>query len=270
MDTSPPPSGVPEPWARPDNPLLTVGRVAARKVLPDTLRYELYWRLLNTPVAAELYTLGRGRLRHRRIQPTTRVVIEGFPSSGNTYARQAFLLANPTVSIDDVCSHTHVARVVVKGVRAGVPCIVLAREPKEAVASTVQRFHDPLANCFDHYTRYYRRLLPLRDQFIVAPFPTAMANFRGVLKLCDERYGVDFLSDPTTDLSTEAVFASIEERARWRHGGKTNEAGISRPSSSRMKADEFLSDLSDKAQRACAEATESYHEFIAGAPTPPD
>lgn len=84
-------------------------------------------------------------------------MIEAYPSSGNTYCRQALLLANPDLAPDDVCSHTHSPRVVVRAVRAGLPCIVVARDPRDAVSSTVQRFTGiHLDSAFGYYEHYYR------------------------------------------------------------------------------------------------------------------
>lgn len=260
---------VPEPWARQDAPLLAPARRVARAVVPRNVRFDLYFRILETPVLSELYTLGRGRLRHRRVRASTRVVIEGFPSSGNTFARQAFLLANPRVSPDDICSHTHSPRVVVKGVRLGVPCIVLARDPRDAVSSTVQRFTGiHLTSAFSYYERYYRKLLPFRDRFVVAPFTVAISDFPAILEQCNDKYGVDFVNNPRADVSGDAVIKSIEDRSRARHDGSIVEERISRPSSKRLKAAEFLTDLDADEQRARDRALAAYHEFIAGAPLP--
>ena len=266
---APSPDHVQEPWARSDAPLLAGGRRVVQAVLSRNTRFELYFRMLDTPIVSELYILGRGRLRHRRIQASTQVVIEGFPSSGNTFARQAFLLANPHISADDICSHTHSPRVVVKAVRAGVPAIVLARDPRDAVSSTVQRFTGiHLLSAFKYYERYYRTLMPLKDRVVVAPFTMVIDDFASILTQCDNAYGVEFNS-AQADVSSEAILRSIENRSRARHHGNIPEGRISRPSSTRLKADEFLSELGTDEQYARDRALDAFRDFIANAPTRP-
>jgi len=261
---APSPDHVQEPWARSDAPLLAGGRRVAQAVLSRNTRFELYFRMLDTPIISELYTLGRGRLRHRRVKASTRVVMEGFPSSGNTFARQAFLLANPQVHPEDICSHTHAPRVAVKAVGRGLPCIVLARDPRDAVASTVQRFTGiHLLSAFSYYERYYRKLMPIKDRFVVAPFPTLIDDFGSVLRRCSDMYGVD-LTGTQTDVSNNDVLQSIETRTLRRHDGRVPEERVSRPSSKRLKADEFLKHITTDEQRALDRALLVFAEFTAG------
>src|SRR5829696_4547596 len=108
-----------EPWAAADTPILHTARRMARGALPGSARYRLYWRMLDTPILSEAYISSRGRLRHRRLTKQTRIVIEGYPSSGNSFSRQAFLQANPDIRPGDVNSHTHASRIVLRAVGAG-------------------------------------------------------------------------------------------------------------------------------------------------------
>nr|MBA2566441.1 hypothetical protein [Thermoleophilaceae bacterium] len=58
----------------------------------------------------------------RVVRPSTRVVIEGFPRSANSYTFLAFRGWNPGVRIGH---HLHTPLQVTLAVRLGVPCAVL-------------------------------------------------------------------------------------------------------------------------------------------------
>lgn len=252
-----------EPWLGKDVPALAAARRAARALVPSDARFKLYFRVLDTPGLSELYIGSRGRLRHRRLQQRTRVVIEAFPSSGNTYCRQAFLLSNPDLAANDICSHTHSPRVVERAVRAGVPCIVVARDPRDAVSSMIQRFSGiRIASAFDYYDHYYRKLVPIRDRFVVAPFSDVIGDFSTAVAQCNKRYGVDFTTTSQAGVSSDDVFADIDRRSRNRHGGTVKEEQVSRPTAARRSAGEFLDDLTTAERRAMDRAIATYEDFV--------
>jgi len=256
-----------DPWAVSDAPVLTPLRKVVRATVPRELKLRLYVRMLETPVLSELYVRGRGRLRLRRIGPNTRLVLEAFPSSGNTFCRQAMLLTNPDIHPDDICSHTHSSRVVQRAVRAGIPCIVVARDPREAVSSSVQRFRGmTVSSALWYYERYYRKLLPLRDSIVVAPFSRVITDFFSVIEQCNQKYGTRFATEQR--ISNEQVFASIDERARRKQHGRIPERTVSRPSSGRKPAAEFLVGLDGAEREAMDRALDVYRRFIAD-DTPP-
>jgi len=257
--------GQTDPWAVPDAPVLTPLRKLVRASMSRERKLRLYVRMLETPVLSELYVRSRGRLRRRRIGPNTRLVLEAFPSSGNTFCRQAMLLTNPDIHPDDICSHTHSSRVVQRAVRAGIPCIVVARDPRDAVSSAVQRFKGMTASSATwYYERYYGRLLPLRDSIVVAPFSAVITDFVAVIEQCNQKYGTQFATGRR--ISTEEVFASIDERTRRKQHGRIPELTVSRPSSGRKPAAEFLASLDGVQREAMDRALEVYERFVAGAP----
>lgn len=223
-----------EPWANKDTPALALARRAAGAVLPADLRFRLYFTLLRTPGLSELYVRSRGRLRHRRLQPGTQVVVEAFPSSGSTYCRQALLLANPRLTADAICSHTHSPRVVLRAQRAGVPCLVIARSPRDAVASTVQRFPGVhVHSAFAYYEEYYRRLVPLRERIVLVRFADVVEDFSSVVAQLNTQYGRAFTTPREAGLTTQDVLRDIDDRSARKHGGQQAESKISRPSASR-------------------------------------
>lgn len=251
-----------EPWQRADRLLLPAARRMARGMLPRDARFRLYFRMLDTPGLSEMYVRSRGRLRERRIQDRTRLVIEAFPSSASTYCRQAFLLANPDLAGNDICSHTHSPRIAKRAVAAGLPCIVVARDPRDAVSSTVQRFAGiRVESAFSYYQHYYRSLLPLRGDLVVATFTSVTDDFAGLVQQVNDRYGVDFAQTAQAGVSSGRVLEDIEARSRRQHGGTVQESKISRPSASRLPADVFLQDLTGAERQAMTGAMDVYREF---------
>lgn len=252
-----------EPWQATDVPGLRTGRRLLRAVLSPDVRFRAYFRVVDTPVLSELYVRGRGRLRRRRIQPRTRLVLEAFPSSASTFCRQAMLLANPDLEPDDICSHTHAPRVVQRAVRRGLPCIVVVRDPQDAVSSLVQRFHGvEVETAFAYYTRYYGTLLPLTSAFVVAPFDIVTTDFASVVRACNERYGTTFAAPQEAGVSDDEVRADAERRLAVMRNAPPGSSAPPPRRPARQKAADFLADRSEAEDRALQEAVAVYRSFV--------
>jgi hypothetical protein len=215
-----------------------------------------------TPGLHEAYTLARGRLRERRVTPDTPVVIDGFPASANTYSRQAFLVANP--AIVNPTTHIHSPRVIIKAAQLGVPCILLIRDPRDAAASLVQRFEGVrLETALRYYSRYYRPLLGVKDDIVVAAFPDVVTDFGSIIRRCNEFYGADFAA-PDPGAADEVVFRRIEQNARARNAGQVPESKVARPSSSRRSTADVLASLSPSQRHLVDEAVAIWNRFEVG------
>ena len=257
----------PDPYRRQDVPVLAGLRRVARSAISRNQRFKAYFWVLRTPILSELYTAGRGRLRHRRLSPRTRVVVEAFPSSGNTFTADALLLANPRLTRDEVSSHSHGPRVVLRAVRKGIPCIVVARHPRDAVASMVQRFPGvQLDSAFAYYRTFYGRLLPVRERVVVAPFDIVIRDLDSVIRRCNDAYGTSFNTLASIGVDHDTVLQRIEDRQRQRHG-QLIEARIARPSATRKRAAEVLRDLTPHERLAMERAIETYEAFVRDVPT---
>ena len=100
-----------------------------------------------------LYRLLRPRQDlSRAVTPDKLVVIEGFPRSGNSFARRAFIMAQgENFDVARIAHHLHVPAQVIRAARWRIPTLVLLRRPKDAVLSLVIR--DPIS--VDQALRYY-------------------------------------------------------------------------------------------------------------------
>ncbi|MGN6378219.1 MAG: hypothetical protein ACTHNU_04650 [Gaiellales bacterium] len=153
--------------------------------------------------------LSRGRAV---VGADTELVIEGFPRSANTFAAVAFQLAQPTPV--RLAHHVHAASQVIAAVRAGVPAIVLVRDPRDAVPSQLIRApHLPLDLVLDGYARFYEPLLPLRDRLVVAPFDDVLRDFGGVVDEVNRRFGTAFARSANDPDDVARVNALIDEQS---------------------------------------------------------
>lgn len=193
-----------------------------------------WYRLLEQ--SPRLYTAYR-----RRRQPLTPVVtaesdvvVVGYPACANTFARVAFLHANPGLT---VASHAHSWTQAAEAARLGLPTLVLVREPIAAVSSVLVRFSDrtPRQELND-YARLYRRTIPFLDQVVVADFAEVTSRFGEVVERANRRFGASFAPFAHDDpAATAAVLAEIAAYDRTQFGDAT---GIRTARPSMEKEDE--------------------------------
>lgn len=177
----------------------------------------------------------RVRYPHMVVNRSTAVVIEGFPRSANTFAVNAFLVAQDgPVSIGH---HLHTAGHVVEAVRLGVPTIVLLREPEDALASLLVRQPSiSAARAAAAYVRFYRGVQSARDGFVVGEFATVTSDFGSVIRRLNARFGTDFAEFEHSATNVKRCFGRIEEISRHRTGGALREDVVARPSGDRRDA----------------------------------
>jgi hypothetical protein len=144
----------------------------------------------------------------------TRITIEGYPRSANTYAVYAFRHSNPDIGWDEIGHHLHVQAQILRSRDYDVPVILLIRHPLEAVRSLVVRHRFiPVNEALEDYTRFYTDLLPLRDSFVIVDFEMAISDMGGVIDLVNSKFGKQFNVFPDHDEEAKAaVFAEIDKR----------------------------------------------------------
>jgi hypothetical protein len=194
------------------------------------VRYSIRYLLNGYPaVYLPLARLRQGSREERVVGRGTELVIEGFGRSGNTFAVEAFQLAQARPV--RIAHHTHAPATVIRAIRLGVPTMVVVRDPVDAAVSHL--FYRDLAagDALRAWIRYHRRLLPHRPAFVVAPFSTVTTDFGSVIREVNERFGTTFEAFVHSQENVGRVFELIERRNRARHG--TVVGTISRPSADR-------------------------------------
>lgn len=196
-------------------------------------------------------------------RPGTAIVIEGSPRSGNTFSVAAFQVANgPQLH---VARHLHGGPHVLRAARMGLPTVVLAREPRDAVLSYLIRrrtltAHDAVLE----YVDFYRTAWPVRDRFVVGPFERVTSDFGGIIDEVNARFGTSFRRFEHTPENEAAAFRLVEGMNRLESGGEVEEARVGRPSRQRVGRKEQSRELLHQPRTAAKlrEAEEYFQRYV--------
>lgn len=230
-----------------------------------TVRDRAHNVLVDTPGVGNAYVRLRRQLRHAVVTPRTELILDGFPRSANAYAEWAFRYANGEGV--RLAVRLHSPRAVQIGVRYAIPTIVLAREPRAAVASWLQ--YKPglhAQEAFDRYAHYYDAVQVSRNHVVVAQFDQVVADFGAVITACNTRFGTHFTPYPGGPAAEAWVRQRIESAWSDDETGELAEHEVPRPSANRPHAAEVLEGvLDDPAVRSSLLAAErAYRRFLAG------
>lgn len=199
------------------------------------LRYEIRNVIADyPPVYLPLARLKSGTPAAQVVEDDTGLTIEAWPRSGNTFAEQAFRMAQ-TCPVK-LAHHFHAPAQVMAAARRGLPVLVIVRDPVDAACSFVIR--EPaitLQQALRSWIRFHARILPYRDQYLVATFGQVTTDFGRVVRRLNSRFGTGFGVFEHTPENVEACFGAIENNNRQRFGGgRIVETGIARPSAARQ------------------------------------
>ena len=195
---------------------------------------------LRTAVAAHdvyiSYMRATAKWKSKVVWPTTEIVIEGYPRSGNTFAQVAFEVAQGrTVRM---AHHTHAPAQVRWAVTHRIPTVLLIRPAEDAVISyVIHDPHIPLGRALSDWIAFYESLIPMRNEVIVADFHRATREFGAVIRRLNEVYGTSFKVFDSTEENINRCYQTIEELDR-RHSKRQriDETRVARPSDARLPA----------------------------------
>lgn len=160
--------------------------------------------------------------------PGTEIVIEGYPRSANTFATNAFLLAQERPV--RIAHHLHQPAQVMAAAKAGVPALVLVRDPIDAITSFLVRHPDVSAGlAARNYLNFYETLEPLHHAYVVADFEQVTSDFGSVIRRVNERFGTSFREFPHSDETVDQTFRMIEKHSEAQRG-RLDESVVARPS----------------------------------------
>ena len=184
-----------------------------------------------------LYRLLRQDLS-RIVTPDTQVVIEGYPRSGNSFARRAFVMAqDETFDVTSIAHHMHVPAQIVRAAQWQIPTLMLIRRPKDAVLSFA--IWDPITvdQALRYYIAFYETSEKYRDAYVLGLFEEVTEDFGQVIKRMNDRFGTTFSVFHHDEENVSKLFADMETYARKKYGESLWERKIHRPSAvkERMK-----------------------------------
>lgn len=156
----------------------------------------------------------RNLVRSQLISQETKLVIEGFPRSGNTFAVTAFHLCQRRPLT--VAHHTHMPGAVIRSCKLKMPTLVVFREPTAAVASLLHfnQMEWTPTTAIDEYVFFYNAIKKWRECYILASFEAVTRDFGRVIAALNNKFGTFFSTFDQTHDHLCAVFSEIDERSR--------------------------------------------------------
>jgi hypothetical protein len=143
------------------------------------------------------------------IDRDTDLVIEGDPRCANSFALAAFKSANSGLSKPlKIATHVHSPVQVKQGVRWSIPCMLLIRNPDDAVVSLLAYavqlrkvdmsvFSEKQRMSFVHYwTRryadFYQQLMPTIPTVLLAEFNDVTHDFTAVMNAFNKKFDLSY------------------------------------------------------------------------------
>ena len=197
----------------------------------------------------------------RVVTPDTQLVIEGFPRSGNTFARRAFVVAQGEgFDRTRVASHLHVPAQIVRAARWQIPALVVIRRPRDAVLSFAIWNPISVDQALRYYRSFYETVEKYRDACVLGLFEEVTEDFGQVIKRMNDKFGTAFSLFRHDEQNVGRVFADMDTYARKKYGETQWERKVHHPSAvkERMK-NEIADDLEHpKRAKLIAEAETVY------------
>jgi len=149
---------------------------------------------------------------------STDICVEAYPSSANTYLMYLIKNLNDDVEISH---HTHTIANLKLAAQYNISCVVLIREPLDAISSYAYRFFnntDKLLNrSISEYINFYEYVQNNKDFMKVVEFQELIDNPQTVLKNIQQYSGMDLKLDKVDwDQLIETSLNNIKDNAKKR------------------------------------------------------
>lgn len=140
----------------------------------------------------------------------TRICIEGYPRSSNSFSVRMFRIANGDTHVGH---HTHSTANIARALHYGIPVIVLIRNPVDAITSSViAKNLGNIDNEVWYYLSFYHWVEPRRDAVVIADFDTVTRDFNCVIRQVNEKYGTAFNYVQDLAAAAEQVRQAMHDR----------------------------------------------------------
>lgn len=171
--------------------------------------------------------------RQNWFQKSTTFLIDGYPRSGNTYLHM--LIKNVFRGADFV-HHFHAVGAVKVALSKNIPCFILYRDPKDAIASYYLFEHAPritnmdtfvpnntrLIHYLKYYKTYYKYILENKDRLLLISFDRLINNPEKVMVCINEAV-------PEQNRRSEGEIKGAVTKAKNRIKGPTDTLVSNRP-----------------------------------------
>ena len=148
--------------------------------------------------------------RKRLVSDYHDICIGGFPRSANSFLETTLRKFNPDLKI---ASHLHSPLQVIKAVEKDIPCIVVIRDPIDAISSLI--VVDMLLKtspAIRSWISFYERIWHLKDRYVIADFKDVTSNIHKVVKMTNNCFGTQLNIDSISDRTREDIFSQLKKR----------------------------------------------------------
>lgn len=119
--------------------------------------------------------------------------------------------------------------------RHDIPALLLIRNPEGAILSELLYDNVELADALDAYARYYTRLLPYLDSFVLGEFKQVTHSFGAVVSLVNARFGTSFAEFKHSDEAVRECFELMNFRSTRSEAVYGFESGLVSPDELRRR-----------------------------------
>lgn len=163
------------------------------------------------------------------VSETTKIVIEGFPRSANTWSVVAFEELQSDIKNHEIAHHLHAPAQVIYAVKNNIPCILLIREPNDAAKSlSLRESTTNLENIYKRYCSFYQPLQHLKEKVLVCEFKEATENFPKVIQRLNKMHNINISCKNMSKETKHKIFKRIEEINRT--DDRAGKKGLAMPS----------------------------------------
>jgi hypothetical protein len=158
------------------------------------------------------------KLRHPEripeiVSPSTDLVIEGYPRSGNSFAFVAFSMVQETNL--SIAHHFHAPAQIIRAVELKIPVLLLIRDPIDAAISWMLR--DPYVTeifALREYIKFYRPIFPYRNSCTIVPFTELITSFGNAINRLNTKSSTRFQTFENSEENVAKCFERIDQRHR--------------------------------------------------------
>lgn len=224
-----------------------IGSIESRRETPSEMAMKRHWRPWHlvewTKVRLQridwLYQAVM-RWKSRRVpsllvrRDRTKLVIEAYPRSSNSFGVRMFRHANPDLTYEEVSHHSHIVSNVKQAVKWNIPVLVIVREPVDAITSNMIAHGDTsdsmLRILTTKYLDFYGWCLENKDAMVIAAFEDVTeGRFRRISERLNERFGTSF----STDFDEKELMEDVKKTIKEGSPNKENPSRIPIPSRER-------------------------------------
>ena len=135
------------------------------------------------------------------------ICIAGPPRSANTFATHVFRFWNQDALI---AHHVHLPNQVLFAVKWNIPCVVLLRNPLDAISSNLALDRLSIGTAIFSYVNFYNRIAKVRDRVTVVKFEDVIKNPQIMVSQLNSKFGTSFFSAPLTEQQEAEIFSNIK------------------------------------------------------------